>query len=124
VGSDDGNVYALGLADGKKGLGLQRPGAGWSPSPLVLEGKVFVGSSDGFAFTRWEAATGKLAWKYETGDKILGGPNWVKMGAENGADVSPAAPGIPLAGRVLGREERRSGRRPAPLRCWWASYGL
>ena len=25
-----------------------------------------------------EAATGKLLWKYETGDKILGAPNWMK----------------------------------------------
>ena len=31
--------------------------------------------------TRWRPATGKLAWKYETGDKILGAPNWVKSGS-------------------------------------------
>ena len=116
VGSDDGNVYALGLADGKK-VWAFKTGGGVESSPLVLEGKVFVGSSDGLLYAL-EAATGKLAWKYETGDKILGGPNWVKMGAENGADVSPAAPGIPLAGessRAGGTEVRRDARPTAVL---------
>ena len=77
-GSDDGNLYALALADGKKVWDFKTGGAVES-SPLVLEGKVFVGSSDAFLYAL-EAATGKLVWKYETGDKILGGPNWVKSG--------------------------------------------
>ena len=78
IGSDDGNLYALALADGKKVWDFKTGGAVES-SPLVLEGKVFVGSSDAFLYAL-EAATGKLVWKYETGDKILGGPNWVKSG--------------------------------------------
>ena len=51
----------------------------------MLEGKVYVGSSDAFLYAL-DAATGKLAWKYETGDKILGAPNWVKA-AGGGADA-------------------------------------
>src|ERR1035441_1153553 len=78
VGSDDGNLYALALADGAKAWAFKTGGAVES-SPLVLEGKVYVGSSDAFLYAL-EAATGKLVWKYETGDKILGGPNWVKSG--------------------------------------------
>jgi outer membrane protein assembly factor BamB len=78
IGSDDGNVYALALADGTK-VWAFKTGGGIESSPLVMEGKVFVGSSDAFLYAL-EAGTGKLAWKYETGDKILGGPNWVKSG--------------------------------------------
>jgi len=43
----------------------------------LAEGKVYVGSSDGFLYAL-EAGTGKLVWRYETDDKILGAPNWVK----------------------------------------------
>ena len=74
VGSGDGNLYALALADGKKVWAFKTSG-GVESSPLVLEGKVVFGSSDAFLYA-FEAATGKLAWKYETGDKILGAPNW------------------------------------------------
>lgn len=92
IGSDDGNVYALGLADGKKVWTFKTGGAVES-SPLVLEGKVFVGSSDAFLYAL-EAGTGKLVWKYETGDKLLGAPNWVKLDAGSGAGVPPASPGV------------------------------
>lgn len=76
IGSDDGNVYALGLADGRKVWAFKTEGEVES-SPLVLEGKVYAGSSDAFLYAL-EAATGKLVWKYETGSKISGAPNWVK----------------------------------------------
>ena len=46
-------------------------------APLVLEGKLFVGSSDGFLYAL-DASSGKQIWKYETGEKILGAPNWIK----------------------------------------------
>ena len=116
IGSDDGNVYALGLADGKK-VWAFKTGGGVESSPLVLEGRVFVGSSDGFLYAL-EAATGKPAWKYETGDKILGAPNWVRLGAGSGADVSPAATGSPPAAessRAGGPEGRRDARPTAVL---------
>ncbi len=78
IGSDDGNLYALTLADGKK-VWAFKAGDAVESSPLVLGGKVFVGASDGVLYAL-EAETGKLAWKYETGDKILGAPNWVTSG--------------------------------------------
>jgi outer membrane protein assembly factor BamB len=107
IGSDDGNVYALALADGKK-VWTFKTGGGVESSPLVLEGKVFVGSSDGWLYAL-EAGTGKLAWKYETGDKILGAPNWVKVNASSGAGVSPAAPTASAAveGAPGGRRDAR-----------------
>src|ERR1035441_6482759 len=67
IGSDDGNLYALTLAEGKK-VWAFKTGGGIESSPLVLEGKVFVGSSDAFLYAV-ETATGKPVWKYETGDK-------------------------------------------------------
>ena len=84
IGSADGNLYALALADGTKAWAFKTGGEVES-SPLVLEGRVYVGSSDGFLYAL-DAATGKLAWKYETGDKILGAPNWTKA-AGGGADA-------------------------------------
>src|SRR5262245_33063162 len=76
IGSNDGNVYALNFADGKKVWAFKTGGAVES-SPLFLDGKVFVGSNDAWLYSL-DADSGKLLWKYETGDKILGAPNWVK----------------------------------------------
>ncbi len=81
IGSNDGNIYALDLANGKKIWAFKTGGAVES-SPLVLDGRVFVGSADDSLYAL-DAATGKLLWKYETGDKILGSPNWVKSGGTN-----------------------------------------
>ncbi len=107
IGSDDGNLYALSLADGKKVWSF-KTGGEIESSPLVLEGKVFVGSSDAFLYVV-EAATGKLVWKYETGDKILGAPNWVKFGANSRAGVSPAPP-APAGSSAGGPGDRRDAR--------------
>jgi hypothetical protein len=74
VGSDDRNLYALNLADGKKIWSFSTGGAIES-SPLVLGGTVFVGSSDAGLYAL-DARAGRRVWKYETGDKILGAPNW------------------------------------------------
>src|SRR5258708_999147 len=70
IGSDDGNLYALSLVDGKK-LWAFKTGGEVESSPLVLDHTVFNGSSDGFLYAL-DAASGALKWKYETGDKILG----------------------------------------------------
>ena len=61
IGSDDGNLYALNLGDGKK-LWMFKTGGAVESSPLVLEGRVYVGSSDNFLYAL-EAATGKMIWK-------------------------------------------------------------
>src|ERR1035441_983053 len=86
IGSDDGNVYALGLADGKKIWAFKTCG-GVESSRVVVQDKVFVGSSDAFLYAL-EARTGKLVWKHETGDKILGAPNWVKPGGRTALTIS------------------------------------
>jgi eukaryotic-like serine/threonine-protein kinase len=75
IGSDDGHLYALNFADGKKIWSHKTEGPIES-SPLVLDGKVYFGSSDGFLYAI-EAASGDLIWKFETEDRILGSPNWV-----------------------------------------------
>ncbi|MDK1031481.1 MAG: PQQ-binding-like beta-propeller repeat protein [Planctomycetia bacterium] len=74
VGSDDGKVYALDLAEGKK-LWEYQTGGSVKSSPLVIGGAVFVGSSDEHLYAI-DADTGDLRWKYKTGKKILGGANW------------------------------------------------
>jgi len=42
----------------------------------VVEGSVYVGSSDGFLYAL-DAKNGSLKWKYETDGEILGAANWV-----------------------------------------------
>src|SRR6266516_961140 len=75
IGSGDSHVYALELASGKKSWAAPTKGPVDS-SPLVLDGKVFFGSTDASLYAV-EAASGRQLRKYETGDKILGAPNWV-----------------------------------------------
>jgi outer membrane protein assembly factor BamB len=50
----------------KTSLGIDAP-------PLVHEGVVYTGSTDGFLYALVEAESGKLIWKYETGGEIMGG---------------------------------------------------
>jgi eukaryotic-like serine/threonine-protein kinase len=114
IGSDDGNLYALDLASGKR-LWAFKTGGEVESSPLVLAGKVFVGASDGWLYAV-DAATGKQAWKYETGDKILGSPNWVQPGENALVNTAPPAgttlnntppqPASPLINTPLERGER------------------
>jgi outer membrane protein assembly factor BamB len=76
VGSNDGHLYAINLADGRKVWAYQTADA-VEAAPLVLQGAVYVGSVDGYLYAL-DAATGALRWKYQTRDKILGGANWVR----------------------------------------------
>jgi len=82
VGSNDGNVYAINLADGRRVWAYKTADA-VEAAPLVLQGAVYVGSVDGFLYAL-DAATGALRWKYETQDKILGGANWVRSPPSTG----------------------------------------
>ena len=76
VGSNDGHLYAINLADGRKVWAYQTADA-VEAAPLVLQGAVYVGSVNGYLYAL-DAATGALQWKYQTRDKILGGANWVR----------------------------------------------
>ena len=76
IGSNDGHLYAINLADGRKVWAFET-GDAVEAAPLVLQGAVYVGSVDGYLYAL-NAATGALRWKYQTRDKILGGANWVR----------------------------------------------
>ncbi|MBL0740103.1 outer membrane protein assembly factor BamB family protein [Chryseolinea lacunae] len=73
-GSRDGNVYCLDLAT--KTLAWKFTyGPTWSiSSPLVHNGKVFVGWSDNKLFSALDLETDKEHWKYETGDYVYSSP--------------------------------------------------
>jgi len=75
VGCNDGNVYALDLADGRKLWAFQTADA-VEAAPLVLGGAVYAGSVDGFVYAL-DASSGALRWKFKTEDKVLGGANWI-----------------------------------------------
>ena len=49
-------------------------------SPLVHNGCVYFGSSDGFVYAL-TAADGKLLWKFETEDRVLGAPTCFSQAA-------------------------------------------
>lgn len=127
IGSDDSNLYALALADGKP-LWTFKTGGEVESSPLVLEGRVFVGSSDGCLYAL-AAATGKLLWKYQTGDKILGAPNWtgpataplintpLQGGATQGNGTSNRFNGFPESGKTVETvQHSASAATPTPLK--------
>ena len=75
-GSDDGEFYALNLADGKKIWEFDSKDPIEAPA-LFLDGRVYFGNSFG-KFYVLDAKTGIKLWEFETGDQITGGPNWTK----------------------------------------------
>lgn len=77
IGSDDGNVYAIDLANGKKIWSFQTQGA-VEATPCLFNQSVLVGSSDSFLYAL-DAETGDLKWKYKTGGKILGSVNYAHL---------------------------------------------
>ncbi|MBI3269021.1 MAG: PQQ-binding-like beta-propeller repeat protein [Planctomycetes bacterium] len=89
VGSDDGSVYALELADGRKVWSFKTED-GVESCPLVLDGRVYVGGADSYLYALDERS-GALVWKYKTGDKVLGGPNAFRASARAGAGGEAAA---------------------------------
>jgi outer membrane protein assembly factor BamB len=70
---DDGNLYALNLADGKVKW-QQKVGPIKGP-PSVAGGAVYVGTEDGILFCL-DAAKGTKRWSFETGAEITGGANF------------------------------------------------
>jgi len=85
VGSNDKNVYALDLATGKEVWKFATEGA-VEATPLILDDSVYIGSADMHLYAL-DAATGDLRWKYTTGDKILGGANWIRPAADGPARI-------------------------------------
>src|SRR5688572_17613490 len=80
IGCDDGNVYCLDAESGTK-LWTHPTGDVIEAPPLIHGGSVYVGSSSG-EFFALDLEHGTLRWKHATEDKILGGANWVEVGAE------------------------------------------
>ncbi len=65
VGSEDGNIYALGATGGQLKWKLHTGGA-VSSSPAFYNGKIFCCSYDGYCYAI-NAANGEVAWKFKTG---------------------------------------------------------
>jgi outer membrane protein assembly factor BamB len=91
TGADDGNIYCLDAATGTQiwktyagGVTMNQLGSGTylaiappvRSSPMVLNGKVYVGSLDWNLYCL-DASTGSIAWKYSTGGPILATPTIV-----------------------------------------------
>jgi outer membrane protein assembly factor BamB len=70
VGSDDGNIYAINLADGSRAWSF-KTGDAVQARPIVAGGRVIVGSGDESLYCL-DAASGQLQWQYKTGGKIVG----------------------------------------------------
>ena len=113
TGADDGNVYCL---DATTGTQLWKTFAGgvtyWNTgydlvmirsSPIVLNGKVYVGSLDDHLYCL-NADTGAYIWKFASGGAIQDTPAVIANdGIYFSAAIPPTTDGDPLLGRfVLG----------------------
>lgn len=74
VGSFDGNLYALDLADGKEKWKFHTE-LGFKAAAAVRDGVVYVGDVDG-KFYALDAATGKENWSAESNAEINAGANF------------------------------------------------
>ena len=88
IGSNDGEVYALDFASGRKIWAFKAGSAVLAP-PLLADGTIFVGTSEGM-FYAIDAQSGQPLWKHETEGKIVasasiasckGGPLRVLVGS-------------------------------------------
>lgn len=77
IGSTNGKVYAIGLADGHQQWEFDT-GDDIEASPLLLKDSIYIGSLSGDFFSL-EARTGKIQWKYQTDNSIYGSANWVEI---------------------------------------------
>jgi len=75
IGGDDGNLYALSLADGSLKWTYETESLIES-SPLVWNGTAYYGDDDG-EFHAVDITTGKARWTYETGGQIISSANHV-----------------------------------------------
>jgi outer membrane protein assembly factor BamB len=73
VGSNNGNIYAFDVTNGKELWPHRTIGSvGWS-SPAVAEGKVFVGSTNGKIYALYEES-GDIVWSYQTNASVDSSP--------------------------------------------------
>lgn len=74
VGSRDGGLYALDLRTGARRWRATHRGSWVVASPVVRNGTVYVGSSDGQFVQAVDAATGAERWRFETRANALASP--------------------------------------------------
>lgn len=74
IGSEDGRLYALSLADGAKVWDFAADGPVES-SPLVLSNRVYFGSA-GTNVYALDAATGTKIWSFGTEGEVKSSPTW------------------------------------------------
>lgn len=74
VGSNDGKVHAVTVADGKAHWSIDLA-APIDAAPLVLDGHVIVGTTEG-RLVSLALADGKQRWEGQAGDKIAGAATW------------------------------------------------
>ena len=95
IGSLDGNLYAVDLADGKEKWRFHTE-LGFAASAAVRDGLVFIGDTEG-RFYCLDAATGKAKWGFESqaeidssanfiGDRVLFGSQDASLYCLNAAD--------------------------------------
>lgn len=75
VGGDDGNLYALSLADGSLKWAYETESLIES-SPLVWNGTAYYGDDDG-EFHAVDVTNGKARWTYKTGGQIISSANHI-----------------------------------------------
>ena len=87
IGSTNGKVYALNLADGKQQWEFDL-GDDIEASPLLLGDSIYIGSLSGDLFCL-DAETGAVRWKYATDNSIYGSANWVEVSTnqEQGTEI-------------------------------------
>ncbi len=77
IGSTNGRVYALELADGRKAWEVDT-GDDIEASPLLWDDAVYIGSLSGDLFAL-DAHTGDVIWTFETDNSIYGSANWARI---------------------------------------------
>ena len=74
LGSRDDGVYALDLATGARKWRVSHEGSWIVGSPVVADGRVYAGSSDGHFIQALDAATGREIWRQPTLANVLASP--------------------------------------------------
>ena len=74
IGADDGAIHAFDADTGNPLWNYPTEAAVEAP-PMLLDGWVYTGSTDGHMICL-DQAKGELKWRFETGDMIIGSANW------------------------------------------------